>query len=261
MEEAARRLGVQLIKQYPAQEQAELKVRAQVPGSWFGGQLTAAEKSELYWAQAKGFSMARRFPKQGVRKEQTCAGIQFLCESDVVDDPAHDGFWMPLLDWNRYRHETYKDDREAELPYIRTPGDAAVEAAPAPAAPAISSKAAIYSEFNVIETGTHMQKCKDGAMKTVKCEYMKCKNSSGKCKSQQHVFKVIASGTHKIRAHLKTCNPARYLELAGMHTGPLPGTRPHQVIGAARRLAQATRRARATSSRSGRCCHIMWTSR
>ena len=29
MEEAARRLGVQLIKQYPAQEQAELKVRAQ----------------------------------------------------------------------------------------------------------------------------------------------------------------------------------------------------------------------------------------
>ena len=45
-------------------------------------------------------------------------------------------------------------------------------------------------------------------MKEVKCEYLKCKNSSGKCKSQNHVFKVIASGTNKIREHLKVCNPA-----------------------------------------------------
>ena len=49
-EEAARRLGVELIKQYGAQEQAELKVRAQISGSWFGGQLTAEERRELYWS-------------------------------------------------------------------------------------------------------------------------------------------------------------------------------------------------------------------
>ena len=66
MEEAARRLGVQLIKQYGAQEhQAELKVRVQISGSWFGGQLTAEERRELYWAQAKGWSEAHKFPKQG----------------------------------------------------------------------------------------------------------------------------------------------------------------------------------------------------
>lgn len=213
MEDAARRLGVELIKQYSAQEQAELKVRVQISGSWFGGQLTADERRALYWAQAKGRSDAHRFPKQGARREQTCKAIQFICESDVIDDPAHEGFWMPLLDWNRYRHETYKADREAELPYIRTAGEAAANAAPAPAAPAVSAKAAIYSQFTVIETGTHTQTGKDGSQKKVKCEYLKCKNTSGKCKSQSHVFKVIASGTHKVRQHLKACNPARYLEL------------------------------------------------
>ena len=46
MEAAAARLGVQLIKQYPAKEQAELKVKVQIPGSWFGGSLTPEEKRE-----------------------------------------------------------------------------------------------------------------------------------------------------------------------------------------------------------------------
>ena len=44
MEAAAARLGMELIKQYPAKEQAELKVKVQMPGSWFGGQLTLEEK-------------------------------------------------------------------------------------------------------------------------------------------------------------------------------------------------------------------------
>ena len=89
MEDAARRLGVELIKQYSAQEQAELKVRVQISGSWFGGQLTADERRALYWAQAKGRSDAHRFPKQGARREQTCKAIQFICESDVIDDPEN----------------------------------------------------------------------------------------------------------------------------------------------------------------------------
>ena len=62
MEAAAARLGVQLIKQYPAKEQAELKVKVQIPGSWFGWSLTPEEKRELYWAQAKGSSEAHKFP-------------------------------------------------------------------------------------------------------------------------------------------------------------------------------------------------------
>ena len=92
MEAAAARLGMELIKQYPAKEQAELKVKVQIPGSWFGGSLTPEEKRELYWSQARGSSEAHKFPRTAGRREQTCAGIHFLCESDVVDDAAHSGF-------------------------------------------------------------------------------------------------------------------------------------------------------------------------
>ena len=41
-----------MIKQYPAKEQAELSVKVNVPGSWFGGRLTPAERAELYECEA-----------------------------------------------------------------------------------------------------------------------------------------------------------------------------------------------------------------
>ena len=216
MEAAAARLGMELIKQYPAKEQAELKVKVKIPGSWFGGSLTSEERKELYWAQAKDSAEAHRFPKKGQKPATVCPGISFLCDSDVVEDPTHAGFWMPLTEWNRYRHDTYKDDRAAELPFIRTSGDDAA-AAPDPAAePAATSKRGlIFSEFTTVDVGTHIQTMRSGGTKEVKCEFLKCKNTSGSCKSQTHIFKVINSGTHKIREHLKVCNPARFLEISG----------------------------------------------
>ena len=83
--------------------------------------------------------------------------IHFLCESDVVDNAAHGGFWMPLLDWNRYRHDTYKDNRDAELPFIRTVA-AAADAQSAAAPAAADMKALIYSEYDLVEKGFHVQK-------------------------------------------------------------------------------------------------------
>jgi hypothetical protein len=38
------------VRQYPAQEQAELRVRVKVPGSWFSG-LTTAERAAAYEAE------------------------------------------------------------------------------------------------------------------------------------------------------------------------------------------------------------------
>ena len=72
-----------------------------------------------------------------------------MCESDVVDNAAHGGFWMPLLDWNRYRHDTYKDNRDAELPFIRTVA-AAADAQSAAAPAAADTKALIYSEYDTM---------------------------------------------------------------------------------------------------------------
>jgi hypothetical protein len=37
---------------------------------------------------------------------------------DAAVDPNSDGFWMKLSQWNRYRHDTFKERREDELPFI-----------------------------------------------------------------------------------------------------------------------------------------------
>lgn len=81
-----------MIKQYPAKEQAELRVRVQVPGSWFGG-LLPAERRQHYEAEAYDWKEAHHFPKvpRGWAA-QTCPAIKFLCETDVFEDPKHDGF-------------------------------------------------------------------------------------------------------------------------------------------------------------------------
>ena len=95
MEEGARRLGIELINQYATREQAELKVRIKIPGSWFGGQLTSQEKLEQYWAQAKGSSEAHPFAATRGRRAQTCPAYIKVhgpnaCEEDTFGDPGSD---------------------------------------------------------------------------------------------------------------------------------------------------------------------------
>eukprot|EP00966_Prymnesium_polylepis_P084753 1961975-Prymnesium_polylepis.1 len=65
------------IKQYPAKEQAELRVRVMMPGNMFPG-LTMSEARERYEAEAFGHEGAYTFPKKvGVRaKPVTCEGIR-----------------------------------------------------------------------------------------------------------------------------------------------------------------------------------------
>ena len=67
---------VERIKQYPAKEQVELKVRVKVPGSWFPGNLTAEEKRQKYEAQATDWAQAKAFKKVGSRPAQTVCGGQ-----------------------------------------------------------------------------------------------------------------------------------------------------------------------------------------
>ena len=50
--------------QYPAREQAELRVRIKIPGSWFNG-LSGAERSIKYEAEAYDFVDAHVFKKNG----------------------------------------------------------------------------------------------------------------------------------------------------------------------------------------------------
>ena len=65
----------------------------------------------------------------------TGPGIRFICDSDAVDDADHKGFWTTLGLWNRWRHYTYKEDREAEKEFLDQ-----LPAAPEPVASAAARK-------------------------------------------------------------------------------------------------------------------------
>jgi len=103
---------VDRIKQYPAKEQAELRVRVNVPGSWFNN-LSSVERAQKYVGEAVGFEAAFRFGKKGGRTAHTSSGVRFICESDVFDnDPNHSGFIMPLGDLISNRH---RDSRTGSI--------------------------------------------------------------------------------------------------------------------------------------------------
>lgn len=73
------------IKQYAAKEQAELRVRIKVPGSWFNN-LTPTEARRTYDVEAFDWVAAHRFPKtKNGRAAQVCVGIKFLCADDVTE--------------------------------------------------------------------------------------------------------------------------------------------------------------------------------
>ena len=129
--------SVEIIKQYPGPEQVELKVINEIPGAWFGGTSTGAlnpsERREHYEAQAVEYAAVHEFKPPGGRgrviKDEA---IRFICISDAMDEASHGGFWMQLSAWNRYRHHTYKDRRNDELPFIKSRLDDVEEPAAAP---------------------------------------------------------------------------------------------------------------------------------
>ena len=113
-------LSGHLFKQYPGPEQVELRVKVDIPGSWFSsggeGQLSATERREKYEAVAVEYESAHIFqPALGKRKAQLGPAIRFLCHSDAADDADHRGYWIELPLWNRYRNDTYKDRRGDEV--------------------------------------------------------------------------------------------------------------------------------------------------
>ena len=75
-------LSAYAFKQYPAKEQAELRVRIKVPGSWFDN-LTPTESAERYKAEAYESVEAHKFKKMRKSPERTCATIKFMCESEM----------------------------------------------------------------------------------------------------------------------------------------------------------------------------------
>ena len=110
---------IEVVKQYPGQQQVDLSVEIEVPGNWFGGSLTSAEKREKYKAQAVEFAEVREFPGPHKQSKKTKdPAIRFICIADAQHDPNSPGYWMKLSQWNRFRNDTFKERRADELPFI-----------------------------------------------------------------------------------------------------------------------------------------------
>jgi hypothetical protein len=108
---------VEFVNQYPGPEQVDLCVEIEVPGSWFGGNLNATEHSLKYKAQEVEYDDVREFPGLTPKSRKTKEkATRFLCIAAV--DPNSDGYWMKLSQWNRFRHDTFKERRDEELPFI-----------------------------------------------------------------------------------------------------------------------------------------------
>ena len=131
-------LDVEVIKQYPGRVQVERKVKLRVPGKHFP-QLRPAEQKDFYDGTAVEYAERHKFPQhlKACGVAHTGPGIRFICDSDAVDDPNNKGFWTTLALWNRWRHTTFKDNREAEKEFL----DELPPAAPAAAEEKAKEKA------------------------------------------------------------------------------------------------------------------------
>jgi hypothetical protein len=211
--------GVEQIRQYPGQEQVELKVEIEIPGSWFGGtdsgSLSAAERRQKFTAQAVEFAPVREFAGAGgARAKKTKEpAIRFLCIDDAADDAQSCGYWIQLSRWNRYRNDTYKDRRQDELPFIMGAGKRAAQHLDAGAASQVASATAvpavvgIKNHFTLQGEDTHKQK--DGQVKP--CKWWVCTQPG--CKTKDPI-KELGAGTGQLFRHLKRCNNALWRELS-----------------------------------------------
>ena len=105
-------LSVEVIKQHPGPVQAERAVKVLVPGKHFPA-LQPSEQKVNYEGTAVEFKERHTFARHSKAwgAAQTGPGIRFTCVSDAIDDPDNKGFWTTLALWNRWRHDTYKDNR------------------------------------------------------------------------------------------------------------------------------------------------------
>ena len=193
------------IKQYKGQAQVDRGVKVKSPGRHYNN-LTAAEQAVDYWAQAVEFQERHSFGQHrswGAR--QTGPGIRFITESDAIDDPDNKGFWVPLPLWNCWRHDTYKDDREAEKVFLdELPAATAADAA-SPAKE--KSNPAVKEAFQVVGSGTHtVGGVGRMAGKQMKFELFSCKKE-GCWRGPQKPIKQIGTGTGELFSHLDICQP------------------------------------------------------
>ena len=206
--EQKNKLQVEIVKQYPGQLQVTRRVKVLVPGKHFPN-LEAAERRQEYSGEAVEFAERHSFQRhlQAWGAPHTGPGIRFVCESDSIDDPDHKGFWTTLALWNRWRHDTYKDDRQAELQYLDE-----LAVAPPPADQIKAEKDAqqppeIKKHFTLHSTGTHTFGGTGRLAGTTQTSFFFACNKPGCARGMQRPVKQVGTATGQLFKHLEECQP------------------------------------------------------
>jgi len=210
-------------KQYPGQQQVDLKVKIEVPGSWFaqgiGGRLNTDERAEKYEAIAVEYDPQHVFRAQSKGRggsSKAAEAIRFICPEDAAEEEGHCGYWMRLSEWNRYRNDTYKERREDELPFLppseldhamqevqqnKEKKRSKVEANE------VEEKPPVYKYFDLVKSGVHEAQTKAGPV-NVPCEWYRCKKGA-QCKvksaTPDDLHKVVKKGTSGLLKHIRAC--------------------------------------------------------
>ena len=135
---------------------------------------------------------------------------------------SSDGYWMQLSQWNRFRHDTFKERPEDEImmPFILGTGPSSVLAAEldsgGPKAKSVQSSH-IKQVFTLASEGVHVQKDK----KEIPCFHWTCTQKD--CKLKGKLIKEMRKGTGMLFRHLQSCNEAlwRKLRLSSKHSKAL----------------------------------------
>ena len=199
-------LGVDRIKQYRGLQTASRRVKVTVPGKFFPG-LQPNERAMGYDCEAVEYSERHDFPRhlKAWGEKHRGPGIRMACVSDAIDDPNNAGFWTTLWLFNRWRHETYKDNREAELQYL---DELPEVVAPVVEAVAEKEQPPIKKYFDLVGEGNHTYGGKGKlAGKNAKCYFYACRRAD--ClRGNLKPIKQVASGTGQLFIHLDSCQPA-----------------------------------------------------
>ena len=120
---AAMHRYVEVVKQYPGQQQVDLAVEIEVPGSWFGAgpmcALNASERREKYTAQAVEYAEVREFPgaSRTARCTQHNLGPQILSDYDFLHYNYKYDWLRPTLEEivDTYTKLYGKESRESDI--------------------------------------------------------------------------------------------------------------------------------------------------
>ncbi|KAK3243581.1 hypothetical protein CYMTET_46778, partial [Cymbomonas tetramitiformis] len=125
-------------------------------------------------------------------------------DADVADAPNHEGYWIRLDQWNRFRHDTYKDDRQAELRFIPA---TTVSAASNDVDDELETeeRAPVYANFTSMGETEHLVNTGKKKGTTTKCYLWKC----DLCKSNP-ILKVFGGSTGVLFKHLDRYHPNEY---------------------------------------------------